>query len=71
MIAKAYIQDKKIQKVTYIPAYVNPNLEPEVVTRRDPRAQEIFDYVSKISETEELKVSYSWESDEVAVCAGG
>jgi len=71
MVAKAYIQDKKIQKVTYIPAYVNPNLEPEVVTRKDPRAQEVFDYVSKISESEELKVSYSWEGDEVAVCAGG
>ena len=28
MIAKAYIQDQKIQQVSYIPAYVNPNSEP-------------------------------------------
>ncbi len=67
MIAKAYIQGKKIQKVTYIPAYINPNLEPEVVTRKDPRAQEVFDYVAQISETEDLKVNFSWEGDEVLI----
>ncbi|MFC1934481.1 CapA family protein [Chloroflexota bacterium] len=67
MIAKAYIQDKKIQKVTYIPAYINPNLEPEVVTRKDPRAQEVFDYVEQISDSEDLDVRLSWEGDEVLV----
>ena len=70
MIAKAYIQDKKIQKVTYIPAYVNPDMEPEVVTHQDPRAQEVFDYVNKISEDQDLKVGFSWEGDEVLVSAG-
>ena len=70
MIAKAYIRDKKIQKVTYIPAYINPNLEPEVVTRKDPRAQEIFDYIGTISEHEDLNVSFSWEGNEVKIAAG-
>ncbi|MBI4302880.1 MAG: CapA family protein [Chloroflexi bacterium] len=67
MIAKAYIQDKKIQKVTYVPTYVKPTLEPEVVTRNDPRAQGVFDYVKQISESEELKVRFSWDGDEVLV----
>jgi poly-gamma-glutamate synthesis protein (capsule biosynthesis protein) len=67
MIAKAYVQDKKIQKVTYIPAFVNPDLEPEVVTRGDKRAQEVFDYVKQISEEEDLNVRFSWDGDEVLI----
>ncbi|MBI2859336.1 MAG: CapA family protein [Chloroflexi bacterium] len=65
--AKAYIQDGKIQKVTYIPAYITPNLEPEVLTRQDPRAQEVFDYVQQISASEDLNVRFSWEGDEVLI----
>ena len=68
IIAKAYIQDKKIQKVSYIPTEINnPTLEPVVVTRPDPRAQAIFDYVEKISEAQDLNVKFSWDGDEVLV----
>jgi len=67
LIAKAYIQDKKIQKVTYIPCYINQELEPEVLTRKDPRSQEVFDYVTQISESQDLNVRYSWDGDEVRV----
>ena len=67
MIAKAYIQDKKIQKVTYIPTYITPNLEPEVLTRADARAQEVFDYMEQISAEEGLEVSFSWDGDEVLI----
>jgi poly-gamma-glutamate synthesis protein (capsule biosynthesis protein) len=67
VIAKAYISQKRIQKVTYIPAYITPDLEPEMVNRQNPKAQEVFDYVQKISESEDLKVKFSWESDEVLI----
>lgn len=67
IMAKAYIQAKKIAKVTYLPAWVNLNMEPEVLTRRDPRAQEVFDYVRAISEAEDLNVQFSWDGDEVLV----
>ncbi len=67
MIAKAYIADKKIEKVTYIPTYINPDAEPEVVTRKDPLAQDVFDYVKEISEYENLKVHFSWDGDEVLI----
>ncbi len=43
------------------------NLEPEVVTRKDARAQQVFDYVKQISDSENLKVNFSWEGDEVLV----
>ena len=70
LIVKAYIQDRKIQKITYIPAYIKPTREPEVVTRKNPQAQEVFDYVVNISQSEGLKVSFSWEGDEVLVGEG-
>ena len=67
LVAKAYIHDRRIQKVTYLPAYINPDLEPEILTRKDPRAQEVFDYVTRISQEQELAVSFSWDGDEVVV----
>ena len=67
MIAKAYIEDKKIQKVTYIPCYITPDCEPEVLARKDPRAQQVFDYVKQISEGEDLDVQFSWDGDEVLI----
>lgn len=71
LIAKAYIEDKQITKVTYVPAYVNPQLEPEVVTSSDPRGQGVFDYVDQISRGEGLNAQFSWEGDEVLVTAPG
>ncbi len=67
MIAKAYVQNGKIIKVTYLPAYLNPDCEPELATRHEARAQELFDYVKRISEEQSLKVSFSREGDEVVV----
>jgi poly-gamma-glutamate capsule biosynthesis protein CapA/YwtB (metallophosphatase superfamily) len=67
MVAMAYIDDKKIQKVTYIPTVRNANREPEVLTRKDPRSQEVFNYVSQISDSEDLNVHYSWDGDEVLI----
>ncbi len=67
VIAKAYIQDKQIKKVSYIPVYITPDLEPEVLNREDARSQEVFDYVKKISEDQDLNVSFAWEGAEVRV----
>ena len=65
--AKITIKDKKIVKVTFLPTYVNPDLEPEVLRRSDPRAQEVFDYVQDISEQMDMNVRLDWEGDEVRI----
>jgi hypothetical protein len=70
IMVKAYIENKKIQKVTYSPAFINPNLEPEIVKRTDPKGKEVFDYIKEISEAEELKVGFSWDGDEVLIGTG-
>lgn len=67
--AKVYIRDRKIEKVTYLPTYVNPDLEPEVLARDDPRAQEVFDYVGAISVEAEMNVAFAWDGDEVRISA--
>jgi len=67
MIAKAYIKENKIKKVTYVPAYINSNLEPEVLTRESEKGKEVFNYVKSISENQDLNVKFTWEGDEVLI----
>jgi poly-gamma-glutamate synthesis protein (capsule biosynthesis protein) len=69
MITKTYIRNRRIDRVTYVPAYINPDLEPEALARKDPRAQEVYDYVQRISDSEALSVRFSWDGDEVQVSA--
>ena len=71
LIAKAVIADKKVQKVSYIPTYIGPRSEPELVARQDPRGQEVFNYVQHITEKQNLNAVFEWDGDsEVIVRAG-
>ncbi|MBI2859771.1 MAG: CapA family protein [Chloroflexi bacterium] len=67
IIAKAYIKDKKIDKIGFVPAYINPDAEPEVLSRSDPRAQGVLTYLQQISDEEDLKLQLSWDGNEVLV----
>ena len=69
LMVKAVIEDGQIRRVSYIPCYVNKQAEPEIVTRRDPRGQEVFSYMEDISRSEGLPVHFSWEGDEVLISA--
>lgn len=63
MIAKAIIADGEIKSVSYIPCYINPNAEPEIFTRREPKGREVYEYVSSISASEKLPVHFEWQGD--------
>ncbi len=67
ILARITVEAGKVSKVTYLPAYINADLEPEVLTRSDPRAQEVFDYVAAISKDQNLKVGFAWDGDEIQV----
>jgi hypothetical protein len=67
MIAKAIIQDGVIKRVSYIPCYINEREEPEIVTRRDVRGVQVFNYVEDISRSEGLHAKFSWDGDEVLI----
>ena len=66
-IAKAVIEDGEINRVSYIPCFVNKDAEPEIVTGKEPEGQEVFNYIEDISRSEGLPVRFSWEGDEVLI----
>ncbi len=66
IIAKCVIDDKRISKVTYLPALINKKGQPEIL-KNDERGQKIYDYMKRISEDEELKVRFDWDGDEVLI----
>ncbi len=67
LIAKATISQGKVQKVSFLPCYINPKREPQIVLRQDPRSQEVVDYVEEISRSQGLETKFSREGDEVVV----
>jgi hypothetical protein len=67
LIVRAVIENGMIKRVSYIPCFVNKRAEPEILTRRDPRSQAVFDYMTDISRSEGLNVHFSWDGDEVAI----
>ncbi len=67
IIAKAIIQNQKIERVSYIPCYINEREEPEIMARKDARGKQVFDYVKDISDSENLPVKFAWDGDEVLI----
>jgi len=67
IIAKAIIQGKTIQQVSYIPCYINECEEPEIVTYQDRRWNHVVNYVEDISQSENLQSHFSRSGNEVIV----
>ncbi len=67
LIVKTIIADGKIKRFSYLPCFVNKNAEPEIVTRDNPLAQEVYDYFEDISRSEHLTVNFAWDGDEVII----
>jgi poly-gamma-glutamate capsule biosynthesis protein CapA/YwtB (metallophosphatase superfamily) len=67
IFAKAIIEDGEIKRVSYIPCYVNNQGQPEIMTRNDPKGQQVFNYMEDISRSEKLPVQFSWDGDEVLI----
>lgn len=67
MIVKAIIEDGRITRISYIPCFINPDAEPEIVTRSNPLTQEVYDYIEDISQSEHLPVNFAWGKDEVFI----
>jgi poly-gamma-glutamate capsule biosynthesis protein CapA/YwtB (metallophosphatase superfamily) len=67
LIAKTIIERGKINRVSFIPCFINDQLEPEIVTRNDTRGQEVYDYMKDISKSQGLSVNFSWDGDEVLI----
>jgi poly-gamma-glutamate synthesis protein (capsule biosynthesis protein) len=73
LICKAIIEDGKIQKVSYLPCWIDFQKEqqPELLTRSDSRAEDVFNYIEQISREEKLTTQFTWEGNEVVIKAQG
>lgn len=67
IIAKLSLATDGVQRVAYLPVMINRLGQTEVVSRADPRGQEVYEYVRRISESQGLSVEFEWEGDEVVV----
>jgi poly-gamma-glutamate capsule biosynthesis protein CapA/YwtB (metallophosphatase superfamily) len=67
IMAKVIIEGGEIKKVSYIPCYINENSEPEIVTRSNPKGEEVFSYMGNISRSQNLGTNFAWEGDEVVI----
>lgn len=63
LVAKFHIRKGKLEKVSFIPAYINKNNEPELLERGDPRADEVLEYMRTISAGVNFDTRYSWDGD--------
>lgn len=70
MIAKLKISGGDVAQVSYVPCYINPNAEPEPFSRDTKRGEEVFDYMTSISESEGLQVAYDWNEEGTEVVLG-
>ena len=67
MIAKIEIADKKISRVSYLPAYIPEDFNPYVVEPGDPLFGTIHDYMEKIDGMMGLDTAYSIDGNEIVV----
>jgi len=65
MMARADVTRNGIRKVSFFPAWVNDRSEPEFLSRKDPRFQEVLDYVEPWCKSLGTRVVV--EGDEVVV----
>lgn len=67
MIAKIAIEDKKISRVSYLPAYIPDDFNPYVVKPGDPLFDTIQNYMKKIDGMMGLDTVYTVDGNEIVI----
>ena len=67
MIAKIVIEDKRIARVSYLPAYIPEDFDPCLPEPADPLFTQICDYMRRINGKMGIPISLTTEGDEVVV----
>ena len=65
MIAKAVISKKGVEKVSFLPTFINKLAQPEALSQNDSRFQEILDYMEWVSD--QYPHRFKVEGDEIVV----
>ncbi|MCC8059815.1 MAG: CapA family protein [Clostridiales bacterium] len=67
LLLKVRIQDKKIQRVSFIPVQLDDDSNPRTLTPADPEFAEIITYMRDITADQNLDTRYVEDGDEVFV----
>lgn len=67
MLVKCIISDKQIQRVSFLPAYINKYAQPEILKTSDARFEDVVTYMERISKEQKLDVKFVVEDNEVVV----
>jgi hypothetical protein len=70
MLSRIIVSGKKITRVSFLPAYVLKTNQPEILDRKDPRSQEVFDYMEWLNGEAGFDTKMSFEGDEVVIGTG-
>lgn len=65
VIAKCYVEDKKIVAVSYLPVIIPLDSSPVILKQGDADFNEVVEYMNKITEMENLPDIYTVDGDEV------
>jgi hypothetical protein len=67
LIVKCVVENKAIQKVSFIPVMINKQSQPVIQKAGDPGFEGVISYLTEVSEHQKLNVRFVPEGDEVAV----
>ena len=68
MFAKAVFSKKGVEKVSFLPVFINGQAQPAVVAPDDPKFREILDWMEWVSDSHPHK--FRVEGNEVVVETG-
>ncbi|MGB9886963.1 MAG: CapA family protein [Moorellales bacterium] len=66
-VAKCVIDEGRIKAVSFLPAYINPQAQPEILSSEDPRFGEVLEYMRRITADQGLNATFRVEGDEVVI----
>jgi hypothetical protein len=67
MIVKLTVVDRRIQRVAYIPCWLNKKVQPEPLTTTDPRFDQHLDYMRWMVRNQRMTTTFTPDGNEVAV----
>ncbi|MDR0851701.1 MAG: CapA family protein [Clostridiales Family XIII bacterium] len=67
MIAKCYVRNKVIEKVTYVPCIFDDDGYVTILTAAQEEAQNLFTYISNITAHAHMDTKYEWDGDEIRI----
>ena len=68
IMVKCLMSDKRIKRVSFLPFMINKLGQPEPLSRKDKRSDEVYEYVVWCCQDQKLDANFVREGDEIVVC---